>query len=145
VHVPWRVVIFQAPRFDYIRTQTTYGRLLTLLDLHAAAARELIQSDGDPAADRFIRQLSNFIIARDIYVHGLVAETEGNTLQAIDAFVESARISPDFSTGYAHCLTIAMQESKSNPSAARVLLQRLVEAQPSRPVAQELLQRLQKQ
>jgi spermidine synthase len=42
------MVIFQAPRFDYIRTQTTYGRLLTLLDLHAAAAHELIQSDGDP-------------------------------------------------------------------------------------------------
>ena len=86
---------------------------------------ELIQSDGDPAADRFIRQLSDFIAARDVYVHGLVAEAEGNTPRAVDAFVESARISPDFSTGYAHCLTIAMQESKSNPLAARVLLQRL--------------------
>jgi spermidine synthase len=139
------VVIFQAPRFDYIPKQTSYGRLLTLLDLHAADARELIQSDGDPAADRFIRQLSDFIAARDVYMHGLVVEAEGNTPRAVDAFVESARISPDFSTGYAHCLTIAMQESKSNPAAARVLLQRLVEAQPSRPIALELLQRLQKQ
>ncbi|MEO8429102.1 MAG: spermidine synthase, partial [Verrucomicrobiota bacterium] len=140
------VVLFQAPQFDYVRKQTPYGRLLTLLDLHAADARELIQSDGDPA-DRFIRELSDFIAARDVYVHGLVAEAEaeGNTPRAVDAFVESARISPDFSTGYAKCLTIAMQESKSNPAAARELLQRLVEAQPSRPIAQELLQRLQNQ
>ena len=80
--------------------------------------------------------------ARDVYLRGLLAESEGKLGEAVEAFVESARVSPNFSTGYAHCLTLAMQEANSNPRAARALLERLVEAQPQRPVAQQLLDRL---
>jgi spermidine synthase len=133
------VVIFGAPRFSYQRNATAYGRLLNLLNLHAADPRELMQATNHPDTDRFVLELKDFISARDVYLRGLVAESEGRMPQAIDAFVESARISREFSTGYAHCLTIAMQQAKSHPEAARALLQRLVAAQPDRPVAKELL------
>jgi hypothetical protein len=58
------------------------------------------------------------------------------------AFLKSASLSRNFSTAYAHGLTIAMQKAKSNPVAAREILHRLSEAQPHRTVAQELLKRL---
>jgi hypothetical protein len=73
---------------------------------------------------------------------GLIAETEGRSTQAVDAFVESARLSEDFTSGYAQCLTLASLQAKTKPEEARRLLQRLVEAQPSRPVAREMLERL---
>jgi tetratricopeptide (TPR) repeat protein len=72
----------------------------------------------------------------------LIEQVEGRSAKAIDAFVESARLSEDFTLGYAQCLTIASLQAKTNPEEARTLLQRLVEAQPSRPVAREMLHRL---
>ena len=81
--------------------------------------------------------------ARDVYLRGLIDQSEGRPADAINAFVESARLSPDFTSGYAQCLTMASLEAKANPEKARALLRRLVEAQPSRPVAAEMLKRLQ--
>jgi spermidine synthase len=136
------VVTFEAPRFAFQRGQTSYGRLFALLDQCQTDPRELVQLEGDPAGEKFVQELERFIAARNVYLHGLAAESEGRLAQAIDAFVESARLSPDFTTGYAHVLTRAVQESKANPDTARRLLQRLIEVQPARPVARELLQRL---
>ena len=136
------VVIFGAPRFTYQCNATSYGRLLTMLDLHGADPAELMRPGKNSYGTDFMRLLKDYLSARDVYLRGLVAEAEGRTSAAIDAYVESARISREFTTGYAHCLTIAMQRSKSNPTAARALLQRLVEAQPDRPVAGEMLKQL---
>ena len=80
--------------------------------------------------------------ARDVYFHGLIAEAEGRPTQAIDLFVESARLSEDFTSGYGQCLTYASLRARTEPEAARALLQRLVDAQPSRPVARQMLERL---
>ena len=63
-------------------------------------------------------------------------------VQAIDLFVESARLSEDFTPGYAQCLTLASLWARTKPAEARELLQRLAEAQPARPVAREMLERL---
>jgi spermidine synthase len=136
------VVMCGAPRFTYQHNAPAYSRLLTLLDQHAANFDELIQGEKPVDVIRLRRQLAEFVKARDVYLRGLVAETENRFSEAVDAYVESARFSPAFSTGYARCLTIAMQQSGSNPKAARALLQRLVDAQPERPVARQLLDRL---
>ena len=132
------IVIFEAPRFTLERSHNSFGRLFTLIDLEAADPAELLE----PGSASFARELAAFIAARNTYLHGLLAEVQGKPAEAIEAFVESARLSNHFSTGYAHCLTLAMQEAKSNPSAARALLKRLIEAQPQTPVAQQLLDRL---
>jgi len=134
------IVTFAAPRFVYRRQADSFGRLFSLLAWHGADARDLV---GDaPGAGEFAQRLTRYFNARDVYLHGLLAEKEGRRAAAEDAFVKSAQLSVDFSTGYAHVLTLATQRAKAEPAAARALLDRLIEAQPGRPVARELRQRL---
>jgi cytochrome c-type biogenesis protein CcmH/NrfG len=102
----------------------------------------LVTDDAGFDRDKFRRELGDFIAARDIYLRALAAETEGRMTEAIEGYVESARRSPHFSTGYARCLTIAVQLSNSDRQKARALLERLIEVQPERPVARQLLERL---
>ncbi len=135
-------VTFGAPRFTYQKTSTSYGRVMALLKYRAANPREILKLGSESEATQFANRLSAFIAARDVYLKGLIEETEGHPAAALDAFVESARLSEDFTAGYAQCLTIASLEAKANPDAARALLQRLVDAQPSRPVAAQMLKRL---
>jgi hypothetical protein len=112
-----------------------------LLERCPPSAEELINPRSNEAK-HFTLELSSLMAARNAYLRGLVADAEGREADAIDLYVESARISPLFSTGYAQCLSAAVRYSKSRPEEARRLLERLVEAQPSRPVAAELLKRL---
>ena len=95
-----------------------------------------------PGSDQFAARLRAYFAARDKYINGLIAETENHPDEAIDAFVESARLSEDFTPGYAQCLSLASVQARSNPAGARRLLERLIEAQPGRPVAREMLNRL---
>jgi spermidine synthase len=133
-------IIFGAPEFVYQKHATSYGRLLTLLRYQTVKPAEVLTLK--PDADRFVSRLTSYIRARDLYLKGLVDDLEGRSTQAIDAFVESARLSEDFSSGYAQCLTLASLQAKTRPDEARKLLQRLVEAQPSRTIAREMLLRL---
>ena len=135
-------ITFGAPQFTYKRNATPYGRLMALLDHRLANVEEVLKLGSDPEANQFAHRVNQYITARDVYLKGLIDETEGRPANSLDAFVESARLSEDFTPGYAHCLTIASLEAKADPDKARALLRRLVEAQPSRPVAAEMLKRL---
>ena len=136
------LVVFGAPRFYYQRDSNSYGRLLALLELPATDPGLFRVGKESQPSDGFAERLDKFIAARNVHLRGLIAEATGDLNRAIDSYVESARISADFSTGYARCLTIAMQQSRSDLPGARKLLERLVAAQPDRPVARELLERL---
>jgi spermidine synthase len=138
-------VIFSAPQFTYQKHAAPYGRLLTLLRLGAARADEGLNLGPDPDATPFAGRLTRYVSARDVYLKGLIDDSEGRRTQAMDAFVESARLSEDFTAGYAQCLTIASWQAKSKPDEARTLLRRLIEAQPSLPIAREMLDRLSKE
>jgi spermidine synthase len=117
-----QIVTYAAPRFSYQRNATPYGRLLAILKL-------------EPPPNEFLK-------ARNVYLHGLVHETEGRPDQAIDAYIESARISDDFTMGYSRCISMAAARAKERPEAARGLLQRLSDARPNEKLARDLLQRL---
>jgi spermidine synthase len=131
------IVMFEAPAFSYRHNAPTYERLVAFLGE--------VRNEAPPIADSSLRdKVGRYIKARDGYLRALVDEKEGKRDRAIDGYVESARISEDFTSGYAQCLAIATAESKTNPNFARQLLQRLIEAQPNRPVAKELLDRLNK-
>ena len=117
-----QLVTYAAPRFTYQRHATPYGRLLTILAI-------------EPPANDFLK-------ARNLYLHGLVHETEGRVDQAIDAYIESARISDSFTMGYSRCISLVAARVKDRPADARALLERLVEAKPSQKIARDLLQRL---
>lgn len=117
-----QIVTYVAPRFAYQRHATPYGRLLTILAI------------GPPPND--------FLKARNVYLHGLVHETEGRVDQAVESYIESARISDEFTMGYSRCISLAAARAKDRPEAARALLQRLIEAKPNEKLARDLLERL---
>jgi spermidine synthase len=139
------VVVFEAPRLNYRHPSPPHGRLLALLDRFQSA------SDSQPAdaaavpvaeGDRFARDLAAFRQARDVYLRGLVDEVEGRSAAAEGKFLESAALSGHFTAGYARCLSMAAQRIKSAPAGARALLERLEKARPDRPVARQLLDRM---
>lgn len=133
---------FGAPQFAYLKNATSYGRLLDLLDHRVTNVPQALHLGSDASSVQFAQRLTDYIKARDVYLRGLVDDAQGQPVRAIDAYVESARLSEEFTPGYAQCLTIAALEAKASPARARALLQRLVEAQPSRPVAGQMLRRL---
>jgi spermidine synthase len=135
-------VTFGAPRFVYQKHGSLPGRLLALLKLGVSNPEETLGLDSGPETQRLADRLKKYMTARDVYLRGLVAEAEGRQTKAIDLCVESARLSEDFTSGYAQCLTYASLLARTKPEEARALLQRLVEAQPARPVAKEMLDRL---
>lgn len=135
------VVLFQAPRAGPSQHHPPWGRLMRLIEGFASEPRELVRLDTSADAE-FESELGRFIAARNAYLRGLVAESEGDLAKALDLHVESARLSARFTLGYAHSLSVAMREHKSNPELARRLLDRLATARPERPVADELRKRL---
>lgn len=134
------VVTFSAPTRNP-RTDPMIGRqvsqwLAGLREDHD----ELVEPDA--AGREVARRLDAYGAARNRYLEGLEAERAGRTALAMQLYLESVRLSPDFSTGYAHCLTLAMQQSKEKPEAARRLLEQLRDLHPQRSAAGELLRRL---
>jgi len=127
-------VLFGAPVFTYRDDAKPYGTLLALLDVQPANSVAVLGLDS-PA-------LNSFMAARNVFLRGLIDEAEGRVDAAFARYVESARISADFTAGYARVITAATADANANPSRSRKLLEQLVEAQPSRPVAKQLLEKL---
>lgn len=125
------IVLFQAPAFSYQRAAPPYTRLMTLLDQ--------FESKEPPST-----KLQKFRAARNVYLRALVLEANGDRDKALDGYVESAQLSEDFTSGYAQALTIASAQMTAHPTLARNILERLIEAQPNRPVAREMLERVTK-
>lgn len=135
-------VVFGAPRFAHVKDANSYGRLLSLLKIESPNPQQTLGLKGGQEADAFSARLKTYFAARAVYLQGLVEQVEGHPDAALNSFVESARLSPDFTPGYAHALSVASLLAKTKPAEARALLERLAAAQPSRPVAQEMLRRL---
>ncbi len=133
------IVIYRAPRHTYDKTANKYGRLTALMDQYATRTSALLTDDADPV---FRQRLERFITARDVYMRGVVDALRERPVEAVDAFVESARLSEDFTLGYARVVQIAQANFKQNSGQARSLLRRLVDARPERPLAGQLLKQL---
>jgi spermidine synthase len=134
-------VTFMAPRAAYQHGAKPYASLLALL----ASSRTEHVSDHRllPSADSaFAARLARYLAARNVYLRGLVHDAEQRHDDALDAYIESARLSPDFTTGYAQGLSIANILAGSDPARSKRILERLIEAQPERPVARQMLERL---
>ncbi len=135
-------VTFMAPNQAYQRAPKPYASLQALLDLSEQSlgtARELTDVEQRGA---FTTRLTRYLAARNVYLRGLMHDSEQRRDEALDAYIESARFSPDFTTGYAQGLSIANVLAGSDPARARKILERLIEAQPERPVARQMLERL---
>ena len=130
------VVLFQAPHLTYRQHDEPAARLLELLQRFP---RETVIADATP---EFIDRLNKFVRARNTYLRGLVEESRGKIAAAVSLYIESAVISEEFTSGYAQALGIATALAAKSPETAEGILRRLIEAQPDRPVARQLLDRL---
>ena len=135
-------VIFGAPRFSYRKNANSYGRLLLFLKAKYPDPRAALGIVAGVESEQFADRLSTYREARDIHLRGLIAQAEGQPGKALDLFIESARVSQDFTPGYAQVISIATFLAKTKPAEARILLQRLDAAQPALPLARQMLERL---
>ncbi len=133
------VVLFQSPYLTFRRHDDPGERLLQLLSRYSPgdAVPKLAGADNE-----FLRRLGDFDRARDLFLAALMKEERGGLSEAVDLYVETARISAEFTSGYAQALGIATTLAQRNPTAAAAILEKLAEARPERPVARQLLDRL---
>jgi len=134
------VVLFKAPQTLVGRATPGHALLERLLALTPAEPSGLFASAGDAA--KWNARLVDFRRARDAYLSGLIAEASGQREAAMDRYIDSARLSADFTTGYAQVLARASQSAKTDPDGVRRLLDRLTDARPDRGVAADLKRRL---
>lgn len=133
------VVGFLAPRRTARLRAAPFQPLAEWLALGPVNGKDLLPPDTPPAERE---RLVALWAARDAFLRGLLAEAKGDRESAVTEWVESARLSPDFTTGYARCLTLAMGWAQERPAATAALLRRLEQARPENPVAARLRQRL---
>lgn len=129
-------VTLLAPRVAYQTQAKPYESLLALMDTAN------VPSIARRTPSELTSRLQPYLQARNVYLRGLVHDAERRHEQAVAAYLESARLSPDFTSGYAQCLNIANVIAPSDPARAKKILEELKAAQPERPVAGEMLKRL---
>lgn len=132
-------VTFLAPRAAYQHAAKPYASLLALLE---ESRTQNVPSELPPGREPSATNVLRYLAARNVYLRGLVHDTEQRRDEAVQAYIESARVSPDFTTGYAQALSMASVLAGSDPARARRILEGLIEAQPERPVARDVLRRL---
>jgi spermidine synthase len=128
-------VIFDAPKATY-SFRPAYEILMRLLEQFHSNLKGVLPEGA------FQTRVQKYIRARNVYLRGLAWEEQREVSEAIEAYIESAKLSPDFTTGYAQCITIAAALHTSNPEAAKALLKKLEQAQPQRTAAADMLRRL---
>jgi len=136
-------VLFLAPRALHETPAAIGSRVRMILSLSAAELRQRVQDSLTAATPE--ARLHAYHRARDRFLHGLLAELEGEEQEAVEAWLESARLSADFNPAYARVLARASWLLPARPAEARALLERLAAAQPSLPVARRMLERLEAQ
>jgi len=136
------IALFRAPRLTFAKTDRPSLRLIELLArFNSESALQTVLA---PDQTQLASRVSAFIQSRDRYLAGLAQDESGQRPAAIRDYLESARLSPDFTAGYAQLLGIAAALSSTDRAAAAELLRQLIEARPDRPVARQMLDRLPK-
>jgi len=138
------VVAYRAPRITYQPDSLPRDRLLALLREVKVEARDVVAVGADAAASR---RLGAYWAARDrfIEVGRLVQPTPDvrrMLAQVREPLLDVLRISPDFRPAYDPLLRMAGALERTDPPAARALLEELLNVQPARPEAEQALRRL---
>ena len=131
-------LLYQAPLHSYRRYANSSLLLPALLELADSDDRWL---PSDTTA-QFKAVLAEFVAARNAYLRGVLAESNGNQAKMLDEFMASVRLSNEFTQGYADLLSLATSESSDRPKLAKQILDGLIEARPDVPPARELRKRL---
>ncbi len=133
------VVTFAAPRYSVRRDTQPHQLLLAMLERCEPDPEQFVRRVFGGPDEAATRNLRDFIAARNIYLQGLVEEGAGRLSPAIEAYLESARRSLQFTPGYARLVTIIQVMAGADREQARRMFQRLEQAQPAQPLGRQLL------
>jgi spermidine synthase len=137
------VVMFTAPLFVYSRQEPPAARLLALLEHLHPQPRDILQTALTPAADSQQDRLASYWQARQRFLQAGVGVEEAADPRKMLAEVREpllriVRQDQDFAPAYDPLLVLAWRLSRTEPLAARDLLQELEQASPNRPDARKL-------
>ena len=124
-------ITFHAPEFSFQQSATPHGRFIRLLQQVPSVSQAVTSTAA-----------RGFIEARNVYLNGLVLESQKEIAEALRAYVASARMSRDFTLGYAQCLSLIPLLAQAQPQLAREILHALVAARPEQTIAKDLLKRM---
>lgn len=135
------IVAFESPRVAYVEGDAPGERLLSLIGMMRPAPEAVLAEATEQ------RHLADYWRARDRYLTLGVRTLQGQTMrdpigELGPQLIDIVRISPDFDSAYGPVLAMAQQLARSEPDAARRLLENLAQASPQRPEAQQLLSAL---
>ncbi|MDM0078464.1 spermidine synthase [Variovorax sp. J2P1-59] len=138
------VVGYRAPRVTYVPDSQPGDRLVALLHEFEISPAELVGSDADPDLSR---RLAAYWAARDRFLEAgqsvrPVADVQRMLAQVREPLLSVLRISPDFRPAYDPLLRMAGVLARSDPRAARSLLEDLQRVQPARAEAMLALRQL---
>lgn len=136
------VVAFLAPRLTVRAEVEAFAPVRELLALPGPDLAAVFDLPPGASGAEWQKGVEAGLQARDLYLRGLIAEADGRLEEAVADWLEGARLSEDFTTGYARCLSLAAAWVAERPTEAEALLRDLETARPERPVARQLRQRL---
>jgi spermidine synthase len=140
-------VIFQAPRFAYSQQEPAQTRLLELVDRFKPNTEEVLALETTQGIAESHQRLERYWQARNAFLHlGVGVPRTGDALQLFNRIggplLELVRISPDFDAAYNPLLGMARKLSTQDINATKAILLALADANPQRPEAGRLLERL---
>jgi spermidine synthase len=132
-------VLYGAAASAYRHGAAPHERLLRVLAAAEPGFKSCLAEGSDAG---WLRRLESFRLARDRHLHGLGEELSGRMRQALEDYVESSRLSPEYTAGYAQAVLVAAAYSKQDMGFARSVLERLIQVRPEQALAREMLSRL---
>lgn len=140
-------LLFEAPRTVYEPLPPARERLLHLIDRFDPQPSEAVEHRGVPQSALFAARLKLYWRARNAFLRlgaGVVpsGDPSRDARALAPRLIEIVRISPDFQPAYDPVLAMARAVATREPAFARRMLAELYHANPARPDARALLDRI---
>jgi spermidine synthase len=135
-------VMYINPGFSRLKEFTPYGRLDSLLSLCKHEPADWLGNATDSTSRAYRDDLAKVLTARDLYLHGAIADAKGNTDEALRLYLLSAEVTGLFTVGYAQCLTMAIERHEENSEWSKGMLHKLVEVRPEIEDARAVLREM---
>ena len=140
-------ILYEAPDTIYRPLAPAETRLLALTEMFAPSPRDAVDPLGTPDHELFEARLAQYWRARDAFLKlGAEADLTGDpsrdARRIAPALIEIVRISPDFRQAYDPVLRLAEAAGQREPAFARRLLEALIRANPARPEARSVMDRI---
>ena len=138
------IVAYRAPRITYAPESLPRDRLISLLHEFTLQPAEIMAGNAD--AD-WEQRMTNYWTARNQYIEAgrdikPLANVQAMLAQVREPLLSVLRISPDFRSAYDPLLQMAAMLARTDLAAARALLATLMQIQPQRTEAAELMSQL---